>query len=100
MSNQNQDLAAEIARLREENARLLAAKAAKAPKPSAKIAKSGGISVYGLNRFPVTLHAEQWEKVFAMAEEIRALINLPEAEKTRLMAIAQAKADAYEAAKG
>jgi hypothetical protein len=36
-----------------------------------QVAKSGGISVYGLGRFPVTLYVEQWERVLGFADEIR-----------------------------
>jgi hypothetical protein len=35
----------------------------------------GGVSVYGLGRFPVTLYKEQWTKLLAMTEEIRAFIK-------------------------
>ena len=33
------------------------------------------MSVYGLGRFPVTLYKEQWTKLLAMADEIRAFIK-------------------------
>ena len=36
-----------------------------------RVAQSGGISVYGLGRFPVTLYVEQWERLLAFADEIR-----------------------------
>lgn len=36
---------------------------------SAKVTTKGGLSVYGLGRFPVTLYAEQWE---ALSEFVRA----------------------------
>lgn len=36
-----------------------------------RVAQSGGISVYGLGKFPVTLYVEQWERLLAFAEEIR-----------------------------
>ena len=35
----------------------------------------GGVSVYGLGRFPVTLYKEQWTKLLDMADEIRAFIR-------------------------
>lgn len=42
----------------------------------AKVAKCGGISVYGLNaRFPVTLYQEQWIRLFANADKVKALFN-------------------------
>jgi len=39
-----------------------------------KISEKGGLSVYGLGRFPVTLYKEQWERLLDMAEDIRAFI--------------------------
>ncbi len=38
-------------------------------------AKSGGVSVYGLQRFPVTLYAEQWERLLKDSEKILAFIQ-------------------------
>ena len=40
-----------------------------------KIAKSGGVSVYGLGRFPVTLFKSQWVKLLALTGEIEAFIT-------------------------
>ena len=40
-----------------------------------KIGEKGGLSVYGLGRFPVTLYKEQWAKLLDMAQEIRAFIK-------------------------
>jgi hypothetical protein len=39
------------------------------------VSEKGGVSVYGLGRFPVTLYKEQWTKLLDMAEEIRAFIK-------------------------
>ena len=36
------------------------------------VSEKGGISVYGLQRFPVTLYLEQWERLFACAADILA----------------------------
>jgi len=36
-----------------------------------KVSEKGGVSVYGLGRFPVTLYREQWEKLLAMSDEIK-----------------------------
>jgi hypothetical protein len=41
---------------------------------SLKVGEKGGVSVYGLGRFPVTLYKEQWEKLLAMADEIKKFI--------------------------
>ena len=45
-----------------------------------KVSEKGGVSVYGLGRFPVTLYKEQWAKLLDMASEIRAFIKEHEAE--------------------
>jgi hypothetical protein len=47
-----------------------------------KVSPKGGISVYGVGRFPTTLYRQQWEKVLNAADEIRKFIedndaNLP-----------------------
>ena len=39
-----------------------------------KVSEKGGVSVYGLGRFPVTLYREQWEKLLAMSDEIKGFI--------------------------
>jgi hypothetical protein len=45
-----------------------------------KVSEKGGVSVYGLGRFPVTLYKEQWAKLLDMANNIRAFIVEHEAE--------------------
>jgi hypothetical protein len=66
------DMKAELERLRAENERLKQ----KGPRPmSLKVSEKGGVSVYGLGRFPVTLYKEQWAKLLDMADEIRAFIK-------------------------
>jgi hypothetical protein len=42
---------------------------------SLKVSEKGGLSVYGLGRFPVTLYKEQWIRLLAMADEIRNFIK-------------------------
>jgi len=41
---------------------------------SVKVSGKGGISVYGLQRMPVTLYAEQWAKLFAFREQVEGFI--------------------------
>jgi hypothetical protein len=36
-----------------------------------KVSPKGGLSVYGLQRMPVTLYVEQWERLLAFTDEIR-----------------------------
>jgi hypothetical protein len=47
---------------------------------SLKVSEKGGVSVYGMGRFPVTLYKEQWIKLLDMADEIRAFISDHESE--------------------
>lgn len=72
MSNNDSDLKAELEKLRAENEAL---KKTKEKGLSMKIGEKGGLSVYGLGRFPVTLYKEQWIRLLQMADEIRAFIN-------------------------
>lgn len=67
-----EDMQAELERLRAENARL---KAGAGRGVSMKVSAKGGLSVYGLGRFPVTLYPEQWIKLLDMADSIRAFID-------------------------
>jgi hypothetical protein len=40
-----------------------------------KVSEKGAVSVYGIGRFPVTLYKEQWLKLLAMSDDIRAFIT-------------------------
>jgi hypothetical protein len=71
------DLKAELERLRQENAAL---KKDANSSMRLKVSEKGGVSVYGLGRFPVTLYKEQWLKLLDMADDIRAFIAANEAE--------------------
>ena len=62
----------ELERLRAENERL---KNRGAKGVSLKVSEKGGVSVYGLGRFPVTLYKEQWTRLLEMADDIRAFIK-------------------------
>ena len=68
----NEDLRAELQRLKEENDRL---KARHSRGLSLKISEKGALSVYGLGRFPVTLYKEQWTKLLDMADDIRPFLK-------------------------
>ena len=62
----------ELERLRQENDRL---KRAATKGVTLKVSEKGGLSVYGLGRFPVTLYKEQWTKLLDMADDLRAFIR-------------------------
>lgn len=66
------EMKAELERLRAENERL---KQRGSRAVSMKVSAKGGVSVYGLGRFPVTLYKEQWTRLLDMADEIRAFIE-------------------------
>ena len=76
MSN-DEEMKAELERLRAENEAL---KKTSAKGLSLKISEKGGLSVYGLGRFPVTLYKEQWNKLLDMADDIRAFLKANDKE--------------------
>jgi len=72
-----ENLQAEVERLRAENEALKS----RGPRGvSLKVSEKGGVSVYGLGRFPVTLYKEQWARLLDMADEIRGFIREHEPE--------------------
>ena len=73
----DEDLKAELERLRRENATL---KRGASSGIRLKVSEKGAVSVYGMGRFPVTLYKEQWIKLLDMADDIRAFIAAHEGE--------------------
>ena len=73
----DEDLKAELERLRSENAAL------KKGAPSGirmKVSEKGAVSIYGMGRFPITLYKEQWLRLLDISDEIRAFIATNEAQ--------------------
>ena len=68
----SEDLRAELERLRAENESL---KKAGSRGISLKVSQKGAVSLYGMGRFPVTLYKEQWTKLLAMSDDIRAFLK-------------------------
>jgi hypothetical protein len=68
----DEDVQAELARLRAENEAL---KQKRNTAVSMKVSEKGAVSVYGLGRFPVTLYQEQWQKLLALADDIKTFIE-------------------------
>jgi hypothetical protein len=71
----NEDLMARIAELEKQ------LESKESGKLEFKVGDKGGVSVYGLGRFPVTLYYEQWIKLLDATKELRAFL---EANKSRL----------------
>jgi hypothetical protein len=48
-----------------------------------KVSEKGAISVYGLQRMPVTLYVEQWQRLLDFSEEIRKFMTENDAKLKR-----------------
>ena len=72
----SENLRKELEELRKENAKLKQEKRSTGNGLSFKVSAKGGISVYGLGRFPVTLYDGQWERL------IKDIPKLEEFRKT------------------
>jgi hypothetical protein len=73
----NEELEAELERLRSENAAL---KKGVSSGIRMKVSEKGAVSIYGMGRFPVTLYKEQWLRLLDMSADIRAFIAANEAQ--------------------
>jgi hypothetical protein len=67
----------------DEAAKLLAEEAPKRGTLYCKVSLKGGMSLYGLQRMPVTLYVEQWERLLGFADDIRAFLKEHDAELKR-----------------
>ena len=65
-----------LARLEAENRALKAQMEERKPgQLRLKVSEKGGLSVYGLGRFPVTLYKEQWIRLLDHADEIKSFLK-------------------------
>jgi hypothetical protein len=71
MTASDDDLKHELERLRAENEAL---KAKERRGTRLQVSEKGGVSLYGLRRFPVTFYADEWERILGMSDEIQAFI--------------------------
>jgi hypothetical protein len=72
MSESDEDLKGEVERLRAENAAL---KERSSTNLRLQVSAKGGVSLYGVRRFPVTFYVEEWERILGMADEIRSFLR-------------------------
>jgi hypothetical protein len=73
----DEELKAELERLRNENAAL---KKGASSGIRMKVSEKGAVSIYGMGRFPVTLYKEQCLKLLDMSADIRAFIAANETQ--------------------
>jgi hypothetical protein len=66
------ELREQLEKLKAENEAL---KARTSKGISLKVSEKGGLSVYGMGRWPVTLYKEQWLKLLDMSDDIRRFIQ-------------------------
>jgi hypothetical protein len=68
-----------------EEASKLLEKAEQARKGSlyCKVSEKGAVSVYGLQRMPVTLYVEQWERLLDFGDQIRQFLKEHDPELKR-----------------
>ncbi len=78
---ENEDaLRQEVDRLRAENAAL---KARPERALRLQVSAKGGVSLYGIRRFPVTFYMEEWHRILDQAEKIKAFIRSNESKLKR-----------------
>jgi hypothetical protein len=67
----------------EEASKMLTDEAPKRGTLYCKVSQKGAISVYGLQRMPVTLYVEQWERLLGFSEEIKSFLKDHDGELKR-----------------
>ena len=77
MSDSGDGLRAEVERLRAENEAL---KSKGGRSLRLQVSQKGGVSLYGIRRFPITFYKDEWETVLGMADEVRSFISAHESE--------------------
>lgn len=72
----DEELKAELERLRQENAALKGAGSGL----RLKVSEKGAVSLYGMGKFPVTLYKEQWLRLLDIGDDIRGFIAVNEGQ--------------------
>ncbi len=80
MADANEEMQAELERLRAENEGL---KARKTQDRRLQVSQKGAVSLYGIRRFPITFYADEWDIILGMADEVRTFISQHETELKR-----------------
>jgi hypothetical protein len=72
MSESDDEMRRELERLKAENEAL---KAKERRGTRLQVSEKGGVSLYGMRRFPITFYKEEWERILELADEIRAFMR-------------------------
>ena len=72
MSQSDDEMRLELDRLKAENEAL---KAKERRGTRLQVSEKGGVSLYGMRRFPITFYKEEWERILELADEIRAFLR-------------------------
>ena len=80
MAEGNEEMQAELERLRAENEGL---KARKTQERRLQVSQKGAVSLYGIRRFPITVYADEWDIILGMADEVRTFISQHKTELKR-----------------
>ena len=72
MAETEAEMREELERLRRENEAL---KSGSGKGLRLQVSAKGGVSLYGIRRFPVTFYMEEWETILGMADEIRTFLQ-------------------------
>jgi hypothetical protein len=75
-SPEYKELLAMLQEARAQNAKLLAKQSQHVAQGlTMRVSEKGAVSVYGLGQFPVTLYGEQWQRLLAVAEDVKTFIE-------------------------
>jgi hypothetical protein len=67
----------------EEASKMLTDEAPKRGTLYCKVSQKGAVSVYGLQRMPVTLYVEQWDRLLGYGDEIKSFLKDHDGELKR-----------------
>jgi hypothetical protein len=70
----------ELEKLKAENEAL---RSGRQREPRLQVSAKGGVSLYGIRRFPITFYLEEWERILEMADQIRSFLREHESELKR-----------------
>ena len=71
MSDEDNDMKAELERLRAENEAL---KSKEKQGLRLQVSQKGAVLLYGIRRFPITFYGDEWDTILGMSQQIRDFI--------------------------